>query len=144
MSRKATFLLADERRREILKILKRDDHLTVVGRKPSECRELGAHHLFLGIDGLTLELELATPDVLEEQLNTVTMQVAEETTVILDGSEFGRRGLSRIAVLTYIGFGGVSTLGEEVKNPQRNILSGTVLVCLITGVLPVLSSRLWV
>lgn len=59
-------------------------------------RELGAHHFFLGVDGLTPELELATPDVLEAQLNTVMMQVAEETTLIADGSKFGRRSLSPI------------------------------------------------
>ncbi|HEY7211906.1 MAG TPA: APC family permease [Bryobacteraceae bacterium] len=40
-----------------------------------------------------------------------------------------------IAVLTYIGFDSVSTLGEEVENPKRNILLATVLVCLITGAL---------
>ena len=40
-----------------------------------------------------------------------------------------------LAVLTYIGFDGVSTLSEEVHNPRRNILLATVLVCLITGVL---------
>jgi putrescine importer len=40
-----------------------------------------------------------------------------------------------LAVLTYIGFDGISTLSEEVKNPRRNILLATVLVCIITGVL---------
>lgn len=40
-----------------------------------------------------------------------------------------------LAVLTYIGFDGISTLSEEAKNPRRNILLATVLVCLITGVL---------
>ena len=40
-----------------------------------------------------------------------------------------------LAVLTYIGFDGISTLSEEVKNPRRNILIGTVLVCLIIGIL---------
>jgi len=40
-----------------------------------------------------------------------------------------------VAVLTYIGFDGISTLSEEVENPRRNILLATVLVCLITGVL---------
>jgi putrescine importer len=49
---------------------------------------------------------------------------------------FGRifRGTS-IAVLTYIGFDGISTLSEEVENPRRNIMLATVLVCVITGVL---------
>lgn len=40
-----------------------------------------------------------------------------------------------IAVLTYIGFDGISTLSEEAENPRKNILYATVLVCLITGVL---------
>ena len=40
-----------------------------------------------------------------------------------------------VAVLTYIGFDGISTLSEEVHDPRRNILRATVLVCLITGVL---------
>ena len=40
-----------------------------------------------------------------------------------------------VAVLTYIGFDAVSTLSEEAKNPRRNILLATVLVCLIAGVL---------
>jgi len=40
-----------------------------------------------------------------------------------------------IAVLTYIGFDGISTLSEEVRNPRRNILLATVLTCLITGIL---------
>jgi len=40
-----------------------------------------------------------------------------------------------IAMLTYIGFDGISTLSEEVRNPRRNILLATVLTCLVTGVL---------
>ncbi len=44
-------------------------------------------------------------------------------------------GGTSLAVLTYIGFDGISTLSEEAKNPQRSILLATVLVCLVTGVL---------
>jgi len=44
-------------------------------------------------------------------------------------------GGTSLAVLTYIGFDGISTLSEEAENPTRNILLATVLVCLITGVL---------
>lgn len=40
-----------------------------------------------------------------------------------------------LAVLTYIGFDGISTLSEEVHNPRRNILLASVMVCIITGVL---------
>jgi putrescine importer len=39
-----------------------------------------------------------------------------------------------IAALTYIGFDSISTLSEEVVNPQRNILRATVLVCFATGI----------
>jgi amino acid transporter len=40
-----------------------------------------------------------------------------------------------IAVLTYIGFDGISTLSEEVKDPRRNIQRAMVGTCLIIGVL---------
>ncbi len=44
-------------------------------------------------------------------------------------------GGTSIAVLTYIGFDGISTLSEEVENPRRNILLATVLTCLVIGIL---------
>ncbi len=44
-------------------------------------------------------------------------------------------GGTSIAVLTYIGFDGISTLSEEVENPRRNILLATVMTCLVIGVL---------
>jgi amino acid transporter len=40
-----------------------------------------------------------------------------------------------VAVLSYIGFDAVSTLSEEVRNPRRNIMLATVLLCLIAGLL---------
>jgi putrescine importer len=47
-------------------------------------------------------------------------------------------GGTSIAVLTYIGFDGISTLSEEVENPRRNILLATVLTCLTIGILSAL------
>src|SRR5713226_6885555 len=47
-------------------------------------------------------------------------------------------GGTSIAVLTYIGFDGISTLSEEAKNPRRNILLATVLTCLVIGILSAL------
>src|SRR5438105_2027652 len=44
-------------------------------------------------------------------------------------------GGTSIAVLTYIGFDGISTLSEEAENPRRNILYATVLTCLVIGIL---------
>ena len=39
-----------------------------------------------------------------------------------------------LAALTYIGFDGLTTLSEEVKNPRRNVLIAAVMTCLITGI----------
>jgi len=63
---------------------------------------------------------------------------AEWTRPFYDPKTFSFSSVSAgasLAVLTYIGFDGISTLSEEVHNPRRNILLATVLVCLITGVL---------
>ena len=52
-----------------------------------------------------------------------------------------------LAALTYIGFDGVTTLAEEVKNPRRNVPLATVLVCLLTGIFSgvevYLGQRVW-
>jgi len=47
-------------------------------------------------------------------------------------------GGTSIAVLTYIGFDGISTLSEEVENPRRNILLATVFTCVAIGILSAL------
>ena len=47
----------------------------------------------------------------------------------------GLLGCTSIAVLTYIGFDGISTLSEEAENPRRNILLATVYTCVVIGVL---------
>ena len=47
-------------------------------------------------------------------------------------------GGTSVAVLTYIGFDGISTLSEEAENPRRNILLATVLTCLVIGILSAL------
>src|SRR5579884_3789454 len=44
-------------------------------------------------------------------------------------------GGTSIAVLTYIGFDGISTLSEEAENPRRNILLATVATCFVIGLL---------
>ena len=43
-----------------------------------------------------------------------------------------------LAVLTYIGFDGISTLSEEAENPRRNIPLAMVLICLVVGLLSTL------
>lgn len=61
--------------------------------------DLHADHLFLAVDGMHPELGLSTPDILEAQLNTVMMRVANEVTVVADASKYGRRSLSLIGGL---------------------------------------------
>ncbi|MBB6145280.1 amino acid transporter [Silvibacterium bohemicum] len=59
-------------------------------------------------------------------------------TPFYDPTTFSARRLfqgTSIAVLTYIGFDGISTMSEEVENPQRNIMLGTVFTCLAIGLL---------
>lgn len=55
-----------------------------------------------------------------------------------DPSTFSSHALfqgTSIAVLTYIGFDGISTLSDEAKEPGRNIPRAIVATCLITGIL---------
>ena len=50
----------------------------------------------------------------------------------------GLFGCTSIAVLTYIGFDGISTLSEEAENPRRNILQATGLTSVVIGLLSAL------
>jgi len=57
-------------------------------------------------------------------------------------------GISSIAsgtalvALTYVGFDGITTLAEDVKNPSRNILLAVIIVCLFTGLFSALQMYL--
>ncbi len=39
-----------------------------------------------------------------------------------------------LAALTYIGFDGITTLAEDVKEPKRTVPLAVVLVCLLIGI----------
>ena len=65
-------------------------------------------------------------------------QAAFYTTPFYDPRTFSSKALFRgtsIAVLTYIGFDGISTLTNEAQDPKRSIPRAIVITCLITGVL---------
>ena len=47
-----------------------------------------------------------------------------------------------VAVLSFLGFDGISTLAEDAKDPQRNISRATLLVCFIAGFLFILQTYL--
>ncbi|MFN0086458.1 MAG: APC family permease [Blastocatellia bacterium] len=51
-------------------------------------------------------------------------------------------GTTSLAVLSFIGFDGVTTLAEDAKHPARDIRRATMLVCVIAGGLFVLESYL--
>src|SRR4030095_12042720 len=67
-----------------------------------------------------------------------------------DPQTFDLRALAAgtsFAALVFIGFDGVSILAEEVKNPKRNILLASVLLCVFTGLFSglqvYLAQRVW-
>jgi putrescine importer len=47
-----------------------------------------------------------------------------------------------VAVLSFLGFDGISTLAEDAKDPQKNIGRATILVCFIAGGLFILQTYL--
>jgi amino acid transporter len=69
---------------------------------------------------------------------------------IYNHATFNLRALgagTSLAALVFIGFDGVSILAEEVKNPKRNVLLASVLVCVFTGLFSglqvYLAQRVW-
>jgi amino acid transporter len=47
-----------------------------------------------------------------------------------------------MAVLSFLGFDGISTLAEDAKAPEKNVGRATMLVCLIAGILFILQTYL--
>ncbi len=47
-----------------------------------------------------------------------------------------------VAVLSFLGFDGISTLAEDAKEPEKNIARATILVCFIAGLLFILQTYL--
>ena len=77
-------------------------------------------------------------------------ELAFYTRPFFDRSSFSSSAVFRgtsIAVLTYIGFDGISTLADEARDPKRNIPRAIVATCLLTGALAVvevyLGQLLW-
>jgi amino acid transporter len=71
-------------------------------------------------------------------LNMPPQPASFYTNPFYDSSMFSSRALFRgtsIAVLTYIGFDGISTLTDEAKDPDRTVPRAIVATCLITGIL---------
>jgi len=56
---------------------------------------------------------------------------------IYDPANFSMKPLASataLAALTYIGFDGITTLSEEVRNPKKTVLLAAVITCIVTGI----------
>lgn len=58
--------------------------------------------LFLGVDGIDLEIGLSTTSLMEARLNQKMMQAAQITVVLADSSKFGKRGLGKICAIEQV------------------------------------------
>ncbi len=64
--------------------------------------EMHADILFLGVDGLDLEIGLTTPNFLESRVNRAMVAASGRVVAVCDSSKFNRRSLSRIVPLSAI------------------------------------------
>lgn len=58
--------------------------------------------LFLGVDGIDLNMGITTTSLMEARLNQKMMDAAEVTVVLADSSKFGKRGLGKICTLDQV------------------------------------------
>ena len=58
--------------------------------------EFNCSKLFVGVDGIDVDLGLTTTNTLEASLNRAMIRAAEKVIVLADSSKFGRRGFSKI------------------------------------------------
>jgi len=57
-------------------------------------RDLNVDHLFLGADAFDVEAGLTTPDILGAQVALRMIELAQQVTVVVDASKFGRHSLT--------------------------------------------------
>lgn len=80
-------------------VLRQLSHSMVGPDAEQTLSRLAADRLFLGADGIDVELGVTTADPTEAQLNSRMVDIARQTVVLADASKFGRRSLSLIAPL---------------------------------------------
>lgn len=93
-------ILSKEKDIDIIQLggLLRHSSLSVVGKyAEEELRDFSCNKLFLGVDGIDLDIGITTTDMMEAALNRKMIQAAQKTIVLADSSKFGRRGFSKIA-----------------------------------------------
>ncbi|MDN5344996.1 MAG: DeoR family transcriptional regulator, fructose operon transcriptional repressor [Clostridia bacterium] len=65
-------------------------------------QEIHVQKAFLGVNGLSIEHGLTTPNMTEAHTNSLMVQAADEVIILADHSKIGRVTLSRIAPITAI------------------------------------------
>ena len=65
-------------------------------------RKVSADKLFMGVDGVDMNIGLTTPDINEAKTSRVMMESAVEVFLLVDASKFGRRSLGVISPLSGI------------------------------------------
>lgn len=65
-------------------------------------RKVSADKLFMGVDGVDMNIGLTTPDINEAKTSRVMMESAGEVFLLVDASKFGRRSLGVISPLSGI------------------------------------------
>lgn len=80
--------------------LTRQSSMSVVGPfAEAMLRNFNCSKLFIGVDGIDLEVGLTTTNMLEASLNGAMIEAAQKVVVLADSSKFGRRGFSKICDL---------------------------------------------
>lgn len=62
-------------------------------------QDVACNLLFMGVDGIDLEVGLTTASLPEARLNQKMIDVARKVVVLADSSKFGRRGMAKICKL---------------------------------------------
>jgi putrescine importer len=78
-------------------------------------------------------------------LNTLGLGGLFDTKPIYNKDTFAFSAIASgtaLVALTYVGFDGITTLAEDVKNPKRNILMSIIIVCFFTGIFSALQMYL--
>ncbi|MFP4088808.1 MAG: DeoR/GlpR family DNA-binding transcription regulator [Cyclobacteriaceae bacterium] len=65
-------------------------------------QDITCNLLFMGVDGIDLEIGLTTTSLPEARLNQKMIEVAQKVIVLADSSKFGRRGMAKICPLEVV------------------------------------------
>ena len=81
----------------------RENSFSLVGPHAEQMlREFFGDRLFLGVDGISVQYGVTTPNHLEARVNRVMVEHANEVVVVTDSSKFSRRSLSLIVPIDKI------------------------------------------